>query len=58
MTTNRKTPSWDMIQLDFRTTAIHENHFLDATLIARFHHSNGIFWINGFFDGIIDNKEI
>ena len=50
MTTNRKTPSWDMIQLDFRTTAIHENHFLDATLIARFHHSNGIFWINGFFD--------
>ena len=50
MTTNRITPCWDLILLDFQTTAIHENHFFDVTLITRFHHVNGIFWINGFFD--------
>ena len=58
MTTIQEISCWDMIQLDFRSTAIHENPFLDATLIARFHHSNGTFWSNGFFDGINDNKEI
>ena len=58
MTTNRNIPCWDMIQLDFQTTAIHENPFLAATLIARFDHANDTFWINGFFDGINDNQEI
>ena len=57
MTAHRAIPCWDMIQLEFQTTAIHENPFLDATLIARFHHANDTFWINGFFDGINDNKE-
>jgi hypothetical protein len=47
-----------MIQLDFQTTAIHENPFLNATLAARFHHANVEFWIDGFFDGIDEGKEI
>jgi hypothetical protein len=58
MTTIRKIPCWDMIQLDFQTTAIHKNPFLDATLTARFHHANGDFWIDGFFDGVDDNQEL
>jgi len=58
MSTSRTVPRWDMIQLDFQTTEMHENPFLDATLIARFHHASGNFWVNGFFDGIDNNQEL